>query len=85
MKHLIIGTGAAALSALGQVEAVSEDMIRLRVPRQRVAEAAADILRAWPVMDLGIEEVDIGTVIERIQRAHKQGRALQSPAPGELP
>jgi len=49
-------------------------MIRLRVPRQRVAETAADLLRSWPVLDLGIEEDDIGTVIERIQRVHHEGQ-----------
>jgi len=65
----------AALAALGVIEAATEDMIRLRVPRPRVAEAAADLLRAWPVLDLGIEEVDIGSVIERIQRAHRSEHA----------
>ena len=65
----------AALAALGEVEAATEDMIRLRVPRPRVADAAADLLRAWPVLDLGIEEVDIGSVIERIQRAHRSEHA----------
>jgi ABC-2 type transport system ATP-binding protein len=69
---------ATELARLGEVEAMTEDMVRLRVPRPRVAEAAADLLRAWPVIDLGIEEVDIGTVIERIQRAHRRERP---PAP----
>ena len=68
------------LAALGDVEAASEDMIRLRVPRQRVAEVAADLLRALPVLDLSIEEIDIGTVIERIQRAHRREPAM---APGQ--
>ena len=62
---------ASGLSALGVVDACTEDLIRLRVPRQRVAEIAADLLRRWPVADLAIEEVEIGTVIERIQRARR--------------
>jgi ABC-2 type transport system ATP-binding protein len=80
------GPDLEALSLLGQVEAATADVIRLRVPRQRVAETAADLLRAWPVTDLGIEEVDIGTIIEKIQRAHGQERpARQGQAPREGP
>ena len=85
-KDGVPGPNPQGLGAFGEVEACTEDMIRLRVPRQRVAEAAADLLRTWPVVDLGIEEVDIGTVIERIQRAHKQGRAHRPDQPhGEKP
>ena len=63
---------SGGLSALGVVDACTDDLIRLRVPRQRVAEIAADLLRRWPVSDLAIEEVEIGTVIERIQRARRE-------------
>jgi viologen exporter family transport system ATP-binding protein len=62
--------GDNGLAAYGEIEMRNEDMIRLRVPRSRVAEVAAELLRTLPVLDLGIEEPDIGTVIERIQRAH---------------
>lgn len=62
-----------ALTNLGEVETVSRDLIRLRVPRNRVAEVAADLLRSVPVSDLSIEEPDIGSVIERIQRARQEG------------
>jgi ABC-2 type transport system ATP-binding protein len=65
-----------ALATLGELETASEDMIRLRVPRPRVAEAAADLLRMLPVLDLGIEEIDVGTIIERIQRAHRREDAI---------
>ena len=68
-----------ALEALGQVEACTQDMIRLRVPRQRVAETAAILLRSWPVLDLGVEEADIGTVIEQIQRVHGQRNDQRQP------
>jgi len=57
------------LEALGQVDACDDVTIRLRVPRGRVAEAAAELLKRYPVADLAIEEVEIGTLIERIQVA----------------
>jgi ABC-type uncharacterized transport system ATPase subunit len=57
------------LELLGQVDACDEVTIRLRVPRGRVAEAAAELLRRYPVADLSIDEVEIGTIIERIQMA----------------
>jgi ABC-2 type transport system ATP-binding protein len=59
----------AALDSLGIVEEITSDLIRIRVERSRVAEAAAELLRRLPVVDLAIEEPDIGTVIERIQRS----------------
>jgi ABC-2 type transport system ATP-binding protein len=71
-KDGVAAPDSQALAALGEVETSSEDLIRLRVPRPRVAEAAADLLRILPVLDLGIEEIDIGTIIERIQRAHRR-------------
>ena len=60
------------LSTLGLVEECTADLVRLRVSRNRVAEAAAELLRRLPVLDLAIEEIDIGTVIERIQRARRE-------------
>ncbi|HEU4339148.1 MAG TPA: ATP-binding cassette domain-containing protein [Planctomycetota bacterium] len=57
------------LEALGQVDACDDVTIRLRVPRGKVAEAAAELLKRYPVADLAIEEVEIGTLIERIQVA----------------
>ncbi|HKR56045.1 MAG TPA: ATP-binding cassette domain-containing protein [Gemmatimonadales bacterium] len=62
------------LEALGQVEAVDDITIRLRVPRGRVAEAAAELLRRYPVADLAIEEVEIGTLIEKIQGVKRDSR-----------
>jgi ABC-2 type transport system ATP-binding protein len=61
------------LEALGQVDACDDVTIRLRVARGRVAEAAAELLRRYPVADLAIEEVEIGTIIERIQMAKGGG------------
>jgi ABC-2 type transport system ATP-binding protein len=76
--------GPDGLRSLGVVEEATEDLVRLRVPRGRVAETAAELLRRWPVADLAIEEVDIGTVIERIQRARQRGPSAQA-SPREEP
>ncbi len=40
--------------------------LKLKVPRPKVPEAAAEILRRFPVADLNIEEEDIGTIIEKL-------------------
>jgi ABC-2 type transport system ATP-binding protein len=54
------------LAALGRVLAATETEIRLEVPRERVAEAAAALLAGYEVADLSIEEEDIGSIIESI-------------------
>jgi ABC-2 type transport system ATP-binding protein len=56
------------LLALGKVDTCNDVMIKLRVARARVAEVAAELLRRYPVADLAIEEVDVGTIIEKIMR-----------------
>jgi len=74
--HLRKTNGAVSregLEALGRVDACDDVTIRLRVPRGRVAEAAAELLRRYPVADLAIEEVEIGTLIEKIQTDKKAG------------
>jgi ABC-2 type transport system ATP-binding protein len=68
-----LAEGAAAAAAdlpagLGEVLARTDDSIRLKVARARVPEAAGELLRRFAVADLGIEEEDIGTVIETIMR-----------------
>ncbi len=60
------------LRAMGQIDACNDVMIKLRVPRPRVAEVAGELLKRYPVADLAIEEVDVGTIIERIIRARKE-------------
>jgi ABC-2 type transport system ATP-binding protein len=54
------------LRAFGEVLQCDGLCVKVRVPRADVARAAARILEAWPVADLAIEEMDIGTIIERI-------------------
>ena len=70
-KDDTLAMAADGLSALGTVEEANADLLRLRVDRNRVTEAAAELLRRWPVADLAIEDVEVGTVIERIQRARR--------------
>jgi ABC-2 type transport system ATP-binding protein len=64
--------GSNGLGDLGMIEERTPDRVRIRVDRAGVADAAAELLRRLPVVDLAIEDVDIGTVIERIQ--HSQGK-----------
>ena len=56
------------IHALGEVVACEEGQICLRVDRADVPVASARILERYPVADLVIEEMDIGTIIERIFR-----------------
>jgi len=56
------------LAGLGEVVECSDEQICLRVPRGEVAHASARILETYPVADLAIEEMDVGTIIERIFR-----------------
>ena len=72
--HLRKTNGAASrdgLEALGEVDACDDLTIRLRVPRGRVAEAAAELLKRYPVADLSTDEVEIGALIEKIQVSRK--------------
>jgi len=43
------------------------DTVRLTVPRGRVRDAAATLLATYPVLDVTIEEPDIGSIIEALQ------------------
>ena len=56
------------IRALGEVVECGEGQICLRVERADVPKASARILELYPVADLAIEEMDIGTIIERIFR-----------------
>jgi ABC-2 type transport system ATP-binding protein len=53
--------------------------IRLEVPRERVSETAAALLAALPVVDLAIEEEDIGTLIARMQATSPGERTTPPP------
>ncbi len=65
------GPGKAAkpdpqLAAIGTYRECTDMIIRMEVPRQDVARAASLILKTYPVVDISIEEVEIGTIIENI-------------------
>lgn len=57
------------LRSLGEVMEFSATTIKLHVPRTEVARAAARLVDLYPVVDLNIEEEDIGTIIEHIMGA----------------
>ncbi len=54
------------LDKLGEVIACSREEVRLHVPRAEVAAASAHLMSTLPVIDLSIEEEDVGTIIENI-------------------
>jgi len=54
--------------SIGTVVECAEQVLRVRVPRAEVAHAAARLLESYPVADLAIEEMDIATIISRIQQ-----------------
>ena len=54
------------LLARGAVLSEEEGTLRYEVPREEVTHAAAAILEGCGVYDLSIDEMDIGTIIERI-------------------
>ncbi len=58
-------------SGLGEVMQCNDLAVRVRVPRKEVAAVAGEILQRFPVADLTIEEVDIGTIIEGIMRTRR--------------
>ncbi|MHC5011790.1 MAG: ABC transporter ATP-binding protein [Planctomycetota bacterium] len=60
------------LADLGDVLELESGTVRLRVPRAEVAAAASAILSRCAVADITIEEEDIGTIIESIQRARTE-------------
>ncbi|MCB2154657.1 ATP-binding cassette domain-containing protein [bacterium] len=54
------------LEKIGRMEDAGDREIRLHVPREDVASAAAHLVNEYPVVDLNIEEVEIGEIIEAI-------------------
>ena len=58
-----------AVTALGECVECNDLVVKLRVPRDDVARAAAAVLERYPVADIVIEEPEIGTIIEGIIRS----------------
>jgi len=75
--HLHRGDGAPAptaqLRAYGEIVEFDESRVVLRVPRADTAAAAACLLDTYSVADLAIEEMEIGTIIERIMVHRGEG------------
>jgi ABC-type uncharacterized transport system ATPase subunit len=67
------------MARFGEVVLCDELQIKLRVPRGRVAEAAAALLRQYDVADITIEEPEIGEIIERIMTARGGTEARSRP------
>ncbi len=54
---------------LGELVSSKDSVLRVKVLRDRVPQAASALLQAYSVTDLSIEEEDIGTVIEALFRS----------------
>lgn len=50
-------------AALGEMTELTESQARFKVNRAKIPEAAATILKSFPVADLSIEDVDIADII----------------------
>jgi ABC-2 type transport system ATP-binding protein len=57
---------AASLEVMGKVIECDPGSLCLRVDRDKVPEVAAELLRKYSVIDLSIEDPEIGDTIERI-------------------
>ena len=57
------------LEEVGEVVEWGDLVVRLKVPRDGVAPAASALLELYPVADLSVEEEDVASIIEKIQRA----------------
>ena len=64
--HLAAPVPLKDLSAYGAVVAHSDSSATLEVPRDKVAASAAAILRAYSVIDLDIQDVDIDDIVRRL-------------------
>lgn len=61
----------------GNVLALDADHVRLEVPRDRVTRSAQELLSRFPVVDISIEEAEVGNVIAQI---FADGRLRESDA-----
>ncbi|MBI3565908.1 MAG: ATP-binding cassette domain-containing protein [Elusimicrobia bacterium] len=58
--------GAEDLTPLGKVVNAGGETATIEVPRDKVAAAAAALLRSYPVADLNVEDVDIDDIVRRL-------------------
>jgi ABC-2 type transport system ATP-binding protein len=71
-KVEIPAASKSIIAEFGEVLWQDRESVKFKVSRSKIPDAAAAILRHYPVLDLNIEEEDIGTIIEALQR---KGRA----------
>ncbi len=57
---------------LGSVVTLNDDFIKVQVRKDRIPDGVRFILEKFNIMDVNIEEEDIGTIIESIMRKEKQ-------------
>lgn len=50
------------------IDTYDGEQLKLKLPRSKVSEIVAQILKSTEVLDLNVEEVEIGTIIESIMR-----------------
>jgi hypothetical protein len=60
---------------VGRILESNADCIRLEVPRGEAPRAAAALLERYPVVDLAIEEQELGTIVEQILRDRDEATA----------
>ncbi len=72
------------VARLGTVAECNAVCVKLRVPRDRVAEAAQALLHHYEVADITIEEPEIGQIIEQIMTARGGSDAGGPGAPESL-
>ena len=78
-KHKVIsaqlnpkeGAAPAFPTELGEVVTSNEEVLKVKVLRSQIPEAATFLLKNFPVLDLNIEEEDIGNIIEALFRKER--------------
>ncbi len=66
LRKLEQAPSSTELNRYGEVLECTKIAVKLKVPRDAVAESAGHLLAQLPVADIAIEEPDIGTIIEAI-------------------
>jgi len=59
---------ASVPAEFGELASNKDGVLRIKVLRENVPQAASELLRRYPAKDLSIEEEDIGTIIEAMFR-----------------
>lgn len=68
---------AAELTRLGEVLQHDESCVRIRMPRNDVAEGAGALLRQFSVVDLSIEDIEISTIVEQLIKSREASEGAE--------